>query len=223
MTFASLNGNRIISGSINIPYYGTWSGDVVLAASAPLPVNVTLVIGDLTLIGFVYRSASFTASRSARIVGGFGGWRKIVPAQAYQNSSGINLSLVLKDAASIVGEQINVQQDVNVGTAFVRENAPASRLLRITAGPEWYMDPKGVTQVGLRPTGPITSPFNVIEWSGAKGRFEVATEVYTDWLPGRSFKSPNISVSQAIGMTTYTLDNEGKLRLSVLSSGAVDV
>lgn len=223
MTFATLNGQRIVSGSVNVPYYGLWSGDVVLSVASPIPTSVTLVIGDLSMVGFVYRSASFTASRSARIVGGFGGWRKTIPSQSYQSNGGINMSLVLRDAAALCGEQINVAQDQNVGTSFTRESAPAERLLRLMAGPEWYVDPKGVTQVALRPSGRITSPFNIIDWSGAKGRFEVATENYTDWLPGRSFLNSNISVAQAIGMTTYTLENDGKLRLSVLSSGAADV
>lgn len=224
MSFASLNGQRIISGSITIPYYGIWAGDVTLAVASPMPNPVTLVIGDLTLAGFIYRSASFTASRSARVVGGFGGWRKSIGAQSYQNNAGVTMSMVLKDAAATVGEKVNVPNDQALGTSYVREAAPAERLLRQMAGPEWYIDPSGVTQVGaLRPTGRITSPYNVIDWSGAKGRFEIATENYADWLPGRSFQNVNISVPQAVGMTTFNMENDGTLRLFVLSSGAADV
>lgn len=223
MSFATLAGQRIVSGSINVPYYGIWTGDVTLAVAAPLPVQTTLVIGDLSMVCAIYRSASFTASRSARILGGYGGWRKVIPGQSYQSSSGVNASMVLRDVAAACGEQINIPQDSVIGTSYTRESAAGERVLRLMAGPSWYIDSQGVTQVALRPTGRITSPFSVIDWSGAKGRFEIATENYGDWLPGRSFLNSNISVAQAIGMTTYTLENDGKLRLTVLSSGAADV
>ena len=224
MSFAELNGSRIMSGSVTIPYYGLWTADIALAAAGPLPILCTLTIGNLTLQGAVYRSASFTQSRSARIVGGFGGWRKAVPAQAYYNPRGINLSLPLRDAASLVGEQVQVTNDASIGTSFVREAAPAERLLRQMCGPEWFVDVNGVTQIGvLRPTGRITTPFSPIDWSGGKGRFEIATETYADWLPGRSFTSSNISIAQFVGMTTFQMDNDGKVRLFVLSSGAADI
>lgn len=224
MSFAELNGNRIISGTVTIPYYGLWTADVALAAAGPLPLLCTLTIGNLTLQGAVYRSASFTQSRSARLVGGFGGWRKNVPAQAYYNPRGINMSLPLRDAAALVGERVQVANDPIVGTSFVREAAPAERLLRLMAGPEWYVDVNGVTQVGtLRATGRITTPFSPIDWSGGKGRFEIATETYADWLPGRSFTSSNISVAQFVGMTTFQMGNDGVVRLFVLSSGAADL
>ena len=35
MSFAELNGNRIISGTVTIPYYGLWTADVALAAAGP--------------------------------------------------------------------------------------------------------------------------------------------------------------------------------------------
>lgn len=216
--FAALNGRRIISGAITFPYYGAWVADVVLSVADTIPTLSTLTLEDLTLAGAVYRQFSFAGSRSARLVGGFGGWRKQVPAQAYQNAAGLKASLLLGDAAALVGERVNVVSDQTVGTLFVREAAPAQRLLRQIAGSIWWIDASGTTQVGPRTGSPIMSSFTAIQWSGAKGRFEIATEKLSDWMPGQTFSSPTVTATQTIGATSIAIDNDGTLRLTVLST-----
>lgn len=216
--FAALNGRRIISGSVTFPYYGAWVADVTLSVSDTIPTLSTLTLEDLTLSCAVYRQFSFAGSRSARLVGGFGGWRKQIPAQAYQNSGGIKASLLLGDAASLVGEKVNVVSDQTVGSIFVREAAPAQRLLRQVAGSIWWIDAKGTTQVGPRSGSAIISSFTVITWSGAKGKFEIATEKLSDWMPGQTFTSPTVTATQTIGSTTIAIDNDGQLRLTVLAT-----
>ena len=217
--FASLNGERLQSAHVTIPYYGAWVADVVLATPDVIPTQSTLTIADLILTGTVYRMASFAGARSARIVGGFGGWRKTVPAQNYQANSGIRLSLVLKDAAAIVGEQVNVANDQTLGTSFTRESAPAERLLRQLAGPEWFVDTKGITQVGPRAGGAVSTPFTVVSWSGARGQFEIATENLSDWLPAKTFTANTVTTTQTVATTTIDMDNDGKLRLHILNAG----
>lgn len=217
--FLALNGRRIVSGRITMPYYGAWVADVTIAVADVLPLASVLAFGDLTLTGTVYRMASFSGSRSARIVGGAAGWRKTIKAQGYSNPAGVRASLVLGDAAAAVGETVNLASDFIVGKAYVRETAPAERLLRQLAGPTWWIDPAGVTQIGTRASGAITSPFLINDWSGGKGWFSVSTEKISDWMPGRSFSNSNVSNPQQIGMVTFLADNDGKLRVNVLSDG----
>lgn len=214
----AINGQRVISLRLTIPYYGAWVADVVLAQSTPIAPPVTLTVGTLTLLGAILRVASFGGSRSARLVAGYGGWRKTIPAQGYQKSSGVNASLVLRDAASIVGEQVSVANDASLGSAFTRESAPAERVLRQVAGSEWFIDPKGVTQIGPRTSVAVTSSFTVVQWSGAKGQFEIATEDIAQWMPGNTFTAPTVSGTQTIGLTSIVAENDGKLRLSVLAA-----
>lgn len=216
--FAALNGRRVISGAITFPYYGAWVADVVLSVSDTIPTLSTLTLEDLTLSCAVYRQFSFAGSRSARLVGGFGGWRKTIPAQAYQSAGGIKASLLLGDAAALVGEKVNVVTDQTVGSLFVREAAPAQRLLRQLAGSLWWVDSKGTTQVGPRTSTAILSSFTAVEWSGAKGRFNIATEKLSDWMPGQTFTSPTVTATQTIGSTTIAIDNDGTLRLTVLAT-----
>lgn len=213
-TFA---GARVISTTVTIPWYGAWSADLVLAVVTTVPPSGAFTLGDLALTGFVQRTASFAGSRSARLVGGFGGWQKVVPAYGYSLPSGVMLSSVLRDVAAAVGEQVNVVNDAAIGSFFVREGAPAARVLRQLAGATWWIDPSGVTQVGPRAnTAPITSAFDVIGWSGARGRFEIASEHLSDWTPGRTFSSPVVTAPQTISTVTIRANNEGIVRLDVL-------
>lgn len=224
--YASLNDQQIVSGSITIPYYGAWAGDVTISqSSASIPSTgggCTLVFGNLTLVGTAFRTATFAGSKSIRLVGGYAGWRTSVMSKAYANNAGVRLSMVLKDVASEIGESLSLAADTTIGPFYIREAAPAQRVLRQLAGPIWWIDPTGVTQVGPRSTLNITTPFQVINWSGAYGSFDVATEDNVSWLPGNTFSSSTVPETQTISMTTLEVTNEGKLRMKILSTGEVD-
>jgi hypothetical protein len=215
--YAECNGLRIVSGSIAIPAYGTWVADLKLATPDPLSGPVTLTIADLTMRGTIVTTDTFAGLREVRLVGGAGGWRNAIPAQAYQSAAGINLSLVLKDAAALVGETVNVVTDTQVGFAFVREAAPAERVLRQIAG-FWWIDLTGVTQVGTRTNGTIASAYTVISYDGARGLFEIATETLGDWMPGRTFTNALVPVPQTISLVRIDIEDGGKLRHWVLSN-----
>lgn len=217
--FAALNGKRIQVAHVTIPWYGTWCADVTLAVPDVIPLVSTLTLGDLTLTGSVFRMASFSGTRATRIVGGAGGWRRVIPSQGYSNPKGIPLSLLLSDAAALVGETVRVQSDYIVGTNYARETAPASRLLRQLAGQQWWIDNAGVTQIGNRTIAPIGTPFQVTDWSGGRGWFQIATENLSDWVPGRTFANYAVTKAQQIGLTMIAMDNDGKLRVQVLTDG----
>jgi len=214
----NLNGERITTARLTVPYYGTWVADVTLALATAIPPAVTLTIGDMVMVGHVLRMASFAGSRSARIVGGFGGWPKAVAARAYRSAGGVRASMVLGDAAIEVGEQVKLATDSTLGTAYVREAGPASRVLRYLAGSLWWVDALGVTQVGARAAMAITSAFTVVAYNGGRGRFEVATEAPADWQPGRTFTSPTVSTPVRIGSVSHHVDNDGIARIEVLSA-----
>lgn len=216
--FAAFGGQRVITAHVAIPAYGAWSADVSLAVSAPIPSTAApLVLGDLSLLGTVFRAADFAGSRSARVVGGYGGWQKSVPAQAYRGAN-VRISTVLKDAAAAVGERVQVDaSDTNLGS-FTRAAGRASQTLRQVGGPQWWVAPDGVTHVGPRPASAITSQFDVIAWSGKTGRFTIASETLADWLPGRTFTAPTVGSTKTIGFVSIEMANDGRLRLEVLAT-----
>ncbi len=220
MSTISINGQRVVSGSIAIPMHGPWVADVVLSLAEPLTPAASIVIGNLTLVGTVYRMASFAGSKSARVVGGAGGWRKPLPARGYSHDAGVLASTVMTDAARESGETIVVDQDRQLGTSWARDAGKAEGTLKLITGGIWWIDPAGVTQTRARDASLISTPFTAIAWSGGKGQFEIATEFYSDWQPGRTFNAPTIGSVQTVSSVRFDATNNGKLRLIVLSAAS---
>lgn len=220
--FSDLGGLRVVSGSICIPYYGLWSGDVMVSNDSPIiPTLSTLTIGNLSLACSVRRSSAFAGVQKLRIVAGYGGWRTEIPFKQYQNRFGINASLVLNDVAMEVGEKVNVPNDFSVGNDYVRGNPSgliiASQVLRNLAGQEWYCDPTGVTQLASWPSTTVATPFTVIDQDGGRGIIEIATEDYVSWLPGCQFTSPTLNNTYTNYGVVMTFDDAGIFRMSVLT------
>ena len=217
--WCTLGGERVQSGNLSIPMYGAMAGDVLLASSTQVDEQTTLVIGDVSLVVHVVRQASFAGSRGYRLVAGYGGWRKRIGPRYYAAPASLPLATVLRDVAAEIGEQVDVPADRLIGTCYARSNGPASRVLEQLA-PDWWIAPDGMTHVGPRDGAPITTPLTVIVYSGAQGKFQIATETMADWLPGRTFTSPTISAPVTIGAVQIAMGNDGKVRLEILSVDA---
>lgn len=215
--FASFGGARASMLDLAIPLYGMWSADVTIALDDAVPDTGPLVVGNLTLQGFVYRQALYGGSRRLRLVAGYGGWRKPVPAQQYSLSSGVRASLLLGDAAKLVGERVNVPNDRIVGSTYTRTAGLAADLLAELAGDAWFIDAAGVTQIAAWPTGAIRSSFLVTDQDGASGRITVATEDYAEWMPGKTFSSPFTQGTYTTRGIELHVNNEGVARVEVLT------
>lgn len=219
--FAALAGVRIVSGSFAIPLLRAWSGDVTLATADPVPADVSLTVGNLSLTGHVYRQAIFGGQRVCRVVAGFGGWRRTLPVRHYGLPGGVQLSLVLNDAALEVGEKVNVPSDRSIGVNYVREELPAARILNQLADDEWYIDNSGVTQIAAWPTRKIPSPFTAVSQDGGSGVLEIATEDYAAWMPNATFASPFLDGTYTVGGVRFAAEGDGQLRLQVMTSGGL--
>lgn len=216
--FATFAGARIVSGSVLVPLYGMWSGDVSLASSDAVSPTGPLVLGDLTLQGAIVRQAPFGGRRACRLVAGAGGWRSTIPKRQYAFAGGVKLSTILGDAATECGEKLGSLTDTIVGTGYVRPEREASFVLRALAGPFWYVDPNGLTQIQAWPTKTVTAPFTVIEDDGGRGAIEIATEAYASFLPGAVFSAPTLTGPQTAAATRFTFLEDGTFRVEVLTS-----
>lgn len=220
--FLAINGQRVVSAHIAIPYYGIWTGDAMIPQGSNLPAGtaVTVTLGNLSLKGTVYRSGAFAGQVKAFLMGGAGGWQTTVAAQAYALTGGVRLSMVLGDLATAVGEKVQIASDGVLGSTFAREKTQAGRILRQIAGSLWYIDASGVTQIRpSRPSSTITSGFQIVRYDGDKGEFEIATEDYASWQPGAAFSNVIVPTAQTVSLATIDTDNVGKLRFTVLTTG----
>jgi hypothetical protein len=212
-----------------IPLVGAWTADLELATDEPVSGQVEIVIGNLTLQGTVYRSEFYGGQVQARVVGGYAGWRTQAPPQGYGSGGGLQLSTVLNDLASAVGEKINIAADTNIGNAFARVNFGTSvasdvlwQLMQLGFMPAWYVDPAGVTQAGAWPATQITTPFTPTDQKPDQGVIEIATEDYASWMPGCTFSNPLLNGSYTSAGVHYVWGDDGKFRFEVLSGSGQD-
>jgi hypothetical protein len=219
--FASVAGLSVVSGTLMIPLVGAWTADLHLAGSTQISGSVQIVIGNLTLQGHVYRSEIYGGQVRARLVAGAGGWRTVIDSQGYGSSTGVNLSLVVGDAARACGETVNVAADANIGNAYTRADAVASDVLwqMLTQGfiPAWRVDPRGVTQLTAWPSTSVQTPFTVTDQKPDEGVITVATEDYASWMPGVTFINPVLDGSYISAGVNYVWDDGGKFRFEVLT------
>jgi hypothetical protein len=215
--FATMAGQRIVTMDLDLPLIGAWVADMVIAVAQPLATNLQpLVLGNLQLQGTVYRQSAFAGLVNARVVAGGAGWNKTTEARGYNLAGGVTLSMVLGDIAAEIGETVNVVSDTSFGNHFMRLADTASNTLRAIAGPIWWIDSSGVTQVGPRPAPIIRSPFEVENYDGGRGELVVSTEDYASWIPGALFSGPTIPTQLRIATVRHEIDNSGKARMHVL-------
>lgn len=225
--FASANGFQIVSGSLLIPLVGAWTADVVLATADALTGQVEVVLGNLTLLGTVYRSDPYGGQTRARLVGGYGGWRTTIPPQGYGTSSGVKLSTVIGDAAAACGEQISIFADITIGQAFARcafvESVASDVLWQMIAlgyMSAWRVDPAGVTQTGPWPMTAAQTPFIPTDQRPDEGVIVIATEDYASWMPGCTFSHPLLAEAYTSAGVQYVWTNDGDFRFEVLTATA---
>ncbi len=190
--FCSVGSFRVVTGAIMIQAIGIWSADLLLDQVATVAGQQTVSLGPLSMLGTQIIEGTFTGSTRVRLVGGYGGWRKQIPAKSYSHAAGVKKSTVLGDAASACGERVSIASDGAVGTAFVRQAGPAARTLE-QVGDFWWTRSDGVTVVGPRDATQIVSAFDVVSAQLAIGQLFIATDAVQDWTPGRTFQTETIS------------------------------
>ncbi|WP_437982922.1 hypothetical protein [Sorangium sp. So ce117] len=152
--FASINGLRVLTASVHVPFAGLWYADVELDEEQPLSGAVVVKLGPLELRGSVLApfSGTFQLSTRVRVVAGAGGWSRRCKARHFHNDAGVTLRSVLTATAADVGESFDTAGvESRLAVDFVRQIAPASRVLRQLLGATpWWVGYDGTTRAGQR-------------------------------------------------------------------------
>lgn len=174
---ASVAGIGATRLRVAIPRWGAWWVEAQLEEESALSGRVDIVASDLLLSGTIVSGGVSGAGRSAyRIVGGAGGWGRVLPPKSYADAGGVKLSTVLQEAATEAGETLAGDiPDTRVGFAWPRDEGTADRVLQLLAPRAWYVDELGRTRLGRRPTvalaadlehGPIDLARRTVSLSG---------------------------------------------------------
>ncbi len=186
MSTATLNGHRVTRARAHLPAWGVWYAEASVDEEVDLTGRVELAIADLMLSGTVVSGGVGPKGRSSfRVAGGAGGWGRTVPARSYANDAGLKAATVLLDAAAACGESIDAATlpTGRLGPAFVREEAPAARVLEQVVPAAWYVGQNGVTRIGKRPAATLATP-DVLSVDKAIGTVSLAAESIAAILPG---------------------------------------
>lgn len=154
---ALINNERAVRVRLHVPWTGAWWADVDLETAPDLDASVTLSLPGLELRGTLVESGTHALERRVRVVGGAGGWSRLLPARAYHNDAQVRARTVLEDAAREAGEELGdiIPRRAQLGVDWVRAAGPASRTLELaSSGAAWWVAYDGRTHIGTRATGP---------------------------------------------------------------------
>lgn len=188
MGLSLLNDHRVTRVRVTIPKWGCWYAEAEVDTEVTLTGRVSLTVADLRLSGTILSGGPRLGTSSYRIVGGAGGWGRILSPkrEPYANDAGVKLSTVLTDAAQEAGETLGrVSTTARVGTHWTRPEGPASDVLELVAPRGWYVDESGVTQIGARPASVLPAGVTrLAPLDKARGKIELSSESIAKILPG---------------------------------------
>lgn len=187
MSTATLNGHRVTHARVHLPAFGIWWAEGSLDEEAELTGAVTLAIADLTLTGTVMSGGPGPKGRSRyRVAGGAGKWGTTLLRRSYANDAGVKAATVVADAARECGETLDVTTAgaTRLGPAFARQTAPAARVLEQVFPGGWYVGEDGITRIGKRSAGALTTAVEVGSVDRARGMVELAAESIAAIIPG---------------------------------------
>lgn len=186
MTTATLAGKRVTHATIDIPAWGRPFAEVSLDGEAELSGRVELVVSDLTLACTVLSGGPYQGRSRYRLVGGAGGWGRILKPKSYESDGGVKLATVLGDAAAEAGETIEaIAPTRKVGLAFTRpSDQPASAVLEQLVPAAWYVDETGTTRLGARPSSSPSGTFTVMEQDDGARTMTIAADSIAWIRPG---------------------------------------
>lgn len=209
----TVNGIAATHMRVQIPAWGIWYVDATLDSADEIAGPATAVLNDLTLSGTVLSGGAARGRAPVRIVGGRGGWGKILPPKSYANDAGVKISQIVRDAAESCGEAFDASTAAGVvGAAWAREEGPAARALELVAPGAWYVGEDGVTRLGARPARALPARVTrVAPTDPARRTAILASESLAGLLPGLVVD----------GMTVVDVEHEAspaKLRTTVWGS-----
>lgn len=149
MTMITVNGIEAHALRVDVPRIGTWHAQLELDDLISALTRVVIVVGALELRGVVVEDRVDHSKRVLDVVGGAGGWSRVVEPTSYANDAGVRASLVAADVARACGETMGRFEPSaeRLGNAYVRDRRSAWATLLDVAGDgvDCYVELDGTT------------------------------------------------------------------------------
>ena len=201
---ATLASLPLHSFELDEGYHGTWLGRFTFTdADGPAEGDlVTLTVGPRSMVGTVIGAGQHGGVATARVVGGYGGWRQPSQGLSFQNDANLSKLDIAKALAASVGEQVASELD-SLGANWCFDPL-ASAGSNLDALGDWYVRDNGVTVLGTRPDGAefVTS---VSDFEGMEGRATCEIEEYQadKFIPGALISAASLDNAIRVRRTRY--------------------
>lgn len=199
MSSLTVNGSPIVTATICLRQRGAWTADIEVGTDTDLGDDVTIEspTGSVSFTGFKYRSNVYGATVSARIVGGAGGLRNIIPAKGYSLTPALT---VAQDIASACGETLAAESAAILSgailTHWARAKGTAERALTALADEleaVWRMTPAGEILFTVDAFAEVESDGELLEDCGDDGEIVLGLSDFDPALqPGVSYDGRKI-------------------------------
>lgn len=205
--YVTCNGQRVAALTINVANVGPWIAEVDFEEAPSVSGAVTIKVGDtLTLVGTIVgpQDGTHLEQRRCRVVGGAGGWGRLLGRKNYHNdvTGGVKARLVAEDAAREVGETLGdfAPESERIGRDYVRSVGAASRVLEHVIGDvPWWVDYQGRTCVGVRPATPAAaSGYDVLEYDPRNRTLTFSVDDPSTVAIGQVLSQPPLEAPQTI-------------------------
>lgn len=216
----TLQGVALQRARITVPRHQVWEGEVAAVGELDIAVGsaVSLVLGDLTLSGYVVAGGTFPGASESTytLAGGAAGWTKAVQARPYSVPGGVRLADVVAQLATDAGELFDLTQisaSAQVGAHWQRQAGPASvalsELFPLDTG-GWRIDPDGYARPGPRPPAPLPPDMvggrDFVVEDAPRGkrwaRLSIGTDRVSPFLPGAIVTAPTLGAPIVVGELT---------------------
>jgi len=185
MSTATLGGHRATTARVAIPAWGVPWAEVALDEEVTLSGRVELVVADLTLSCTVVSGGPTKGRSHYRVVGGAGGWGRVVGERGHASDAGVAVETLLRAVALDAGETLAGDLPATrVGPSWGREAGPAYRTLELLAPRGWYVDEQGLTRIGRRPSAALAVEATRGPIDTVMQRVPLAAESIASILPG---------------------------------------
>lgn len=184
MSLGTLSGQTLTRARVQAGAWGLWWAGCDLAEPETLTGAAALQLADQAFAGTVVSGAAVNGRAAYRVVGGAGGWGKMLPARSYNDDGGVRLSKVLGDAAHEAGETLADVPATLLGPHYARPEAPAYELLNLLAPKNWYVDFGGVTRIGKRPATAYAGSAPRVRVDPQLGVVDLAVDSLAGLTPG---------------------------------------
>lgn len=211
MSRVTVNGFSALAAELSMPLHGPWHCDAVVDSPDVVEGAVEIASEGIKFKGYARRVGVFNDTLALRIVGGAGGFGRVLTPKSYLN---VTASNVFQDILKAAGETMSVHSSQASTSKFFSAWAYADMHCGIAmtsicsvVGAQWRVLRDGTTWVGAETWKKVTGENQLKHHDTITGR-------KTYWVDAPFLSAGEEFDDRRAGFVQYTLAEDGGLTMS---------